>query len=278
MNDYDKIADIIEYLAKNVGEQPDLATLANMAELSPGHFQRKFTQWVGVSPKSYLQCLTFKDAKSSLDQGDSLFESAFNAGLSGSGRLHDLCVTLDAATPGEIKRGGEGLQISYGFGLTPFGECIIANSQRGICYLAFISQDDHKQAVTGLRKAWPAADLLHSNNDALHLIKQVFNLQTNCQQSSLRAYVRGTNFQLQVWRALLRIPEGRLVTYGTLASVLDKPGAARAVGSAVGANLLAYLIPCHRVIRNTGIIGEYRWGSQRKKALIACERAKLTGD
>jgi AraC family transcriptional regulator of adaptative response/methylated-DNA-[protein]-cysteine methyltransferase len=274
MNDYENMTKIIRYLAEHAGEQPTLTQLANMTGYSPAYFQRKFTAWVGVSPKSYIQHLTLVNARLLLTQGARIFDVAVDTGLSGLGRLHDLCVTLDAATPGEIKTGGLGLTIHYGFGMTPFGECIIASTPRGICYLAFIQDGDYEAAITGLKRVWPCAVMVHKNEESQNLIMRIFALQHNQHQAPLRVLVKGTNFQLQVWRALLKIPVGRLVTYGDLATYIARPGSARAVGSAVGANQLAYLIPCHRVIRNTGVIGEYRWGSCRKKAIIKCETAR----
>jgi len=273
VNDYQKMANIIEYLATHSSDQTSLTTLADMADLSPYYFQRKFTEWVGVSPKSYLQCLTLESARTLLIRNNSVVDVALDTGLSGPGRLHDLCVTLDAASPGEIKSGGAGLTVHYGFGLTPFGECLLAHSRRGICYLAFVNHHEHDLAIKALKDTWPGADLIYQDETAEKLITQIFNKQHN-QHAPLRALVKGTNFQLQVWRALLKIPEGGLVTYGALASSIDRPRAARATGAAVGANTLAYLIPCHRVIRNTGVIGEYRWGSNRKRAIIACEIAR----
>jgi len=278
MNDYENMTRIIRYLANHAGEQPTLTQLANMAGYSPAYFQRRFTTWVGVSPKSYIQHLTLINARLLLKHGASVFDVAVDTGLSGMGRLHDLCVTLDAATPGEIKTGGLGLTIHYGFGMTPFGACLIASTQRGICYLAFIQDGDYEPAVIGLKQAWPRAEIVHKNEEAEKLIMRIFDLQHNQQQLPLRALVKGTNFQLQVWRALLKIPEGKLSTYGQLASAINNPTAARATGSAVGANLLAYLIPCHRVIRSTGVIGDYRWGTARKRAILAHEFARTMGE
>ncbi|MEX2352819.1 MAG: methylated-DNA--[protein]-cysteine S-methyltransferase, partial [Gammaproteobacteria bacterium] len=212
--------------------------------------------------------------KQLLRQGNTVFETAIDTGLSGPGRLHDLCVSLESATPGEIRNGGAGLKIIYGFGPTPFGECILASSERGICYLAFIDGNNHEEAIKELKAAWPRAELKYRESDALKLISKIFNLQHTRQRVPLRAFVKGTDFQLRVWRALLQIGEGNLVTYGDLAAYIDRPRAARAVGTAVGANPLAYLIPCHRVIRNSGVIGDYRWGSNRKKIIIACETAR----
>ncbi len=274
MNDYQKIAQAINYLVDHAQEQPDLQLLATQAGLSPSHFQRKFTAWTGVSPKCFLQYLTLEHAREMLDRGKPVQDVAWTAGLSGPGRLHDLCVSLEAASPGEIKNGGAGLQISYGYGPTPFGECLLADTPRGICYLAFIQQQNHAAAMNDLQQIWPSATFTHQPDHTLQMILQIFNLQTGANRVSLQAYVKGTKFQLRIWRALLQIPEGSLSSYGEIALAVNRPRAARAVGSAVGANPLAYLIPCHRVIRNTGVIGAYRWGSDRKKMLLTCEYAR----
>ena len=273
MNDYIVMSKAINFLSEHVHEQPSLEDMAIMAGLSPSHFHRKFKSWVGVSPKSFLQCLTLENAKIILNQDESIMDVALNSGLSGPGRLHDLCIKLDAATPGEIKNGGMGLNVGYGFGPTPFGECIVANSQRGICYMAFIDSDKREKAINELQQTWPGAKLKPNNDNNLRLLRKIFT-PSNDQRITLKAFVSGTQFQLQVWRALLNISEGQLTSYGKLANSLNRPGAARAVGSAVASNFLAYLIPCHRVIRSSGIIGDYRWGSARKKTIIAYETAK----
>lgn len=195
-----------------------------------------------------------------------------DSGLSGASRLHDLCVILEAASPGEIKRNGEGLDISYGFGFTPFGECLVATSARGIVHLSFVEDGQKKQAINSLRSHWPKASLFPDDLAALGVIQDIFKYDNNNQRSSIRAFVKGTKFQLCVWRALLQVTEGgKLVSYGQLAESIDRPNASRAVGSAVGKNPLAYLIPCHRVIRSTGVIGDYRWGQGRKRLMITYE-------
>lgn len=264
---------VLAYLTQHTQKQPSLEELAKVAGMSPYHFQRRFTSWVGISPKSYLQCLTLENAKMILQQGKSIMDVAFDSGLSGPGRLHDLCIKLDAATPGEIKSGGKGIVIKYGFGPTPFGECLLANSARGICNLAFVDTAQHNKALTDLKELWPAATLVSQTHDIRLLIEKIFNPEQHSNRLTLRAYVSATRFQIQVWRALIKIPEGKFISYGDLAKNINQPRSARAVGNAVAANPLAYLIPCHRVIRNSGIIGNYRWGTQRKKALIVNEVA-----
>jgi AraC family transcriptional regulator of adaptative response/methylated-DNA-[protein]-cysteine methyltransferase len=270
MKNYRQMASVINYLNTHYTEQPSLEKLAGIAGLSMHHFQRKFTTWAGVSPKSFLQQLTLENARGLLKQGGSIMDVAHHSGLSGASRLHDLCVTLEAASPGEIKRNGEGLDISYGFGFSPFGECLVAISSRGVVHLSFVDDGQKKQAINSLRKHWPKASLFPDDLAALGVIQDIFKYDNN-KRSSIRAFVKGTKFQLCVWRALLRVPEGELVSYGQLAESIDRPNASRAVGSAVGKNSLAYLIPCHRVIRGTGVIGDYRWGQGRKRLMITYE-------
>jgi AraC family transcriptional regulator, regulatory protein of adaptative response / methylated-DNA-[protein]-cysteine methyltransferase len=280
MNDYERIAQIIRFLDARHIEQPDLTTLAGHAGLSPFHFHRLFATWSGVTPKDFLQCLTLAHAKELLRDGESILEAALESGLSGPGRLHDLCVNLEAASPGEVKSGGAGWTISSGFAESPFGKCLIAESPRGICHLSFI--ENEKTALVELQKEWPQAKLKRDDSVAATLIERIFSRQGATQHAGpetgapLRAFVRGTPFQVRVWRALLHVQPGTLTSYGRLASVIDKPTAARAVGTAVAKNPLAYLIPCHRVIRETGVIGEYHWGPIRKRAIIAWESSPAT--
>ena len=261
--------EVIHYLNDRHPEQPSLDQLAAAAGLSPYHFQRKFTRWVGISPKSFLQHLTFKDARERLRAGESIEQAAWESGLSGSSRLHDLCVLLEAASPGEIKRGGAGLRINYGYGQTPFGYCLLGNSTRGIVHLGFVDGGE-AEALAVMQGRWPQAEFVRNDREVIPVIDLVFRHQVAPQQP-LRAYVQGTKFQLRVWRALLDVPPGRLVSYGQLAADIKLPSAARAVGTAIGANPLAYLIPCHRVIRASGEFGGYRWGLGRKQIMIASE-------
>jgi AraC family transcriptional regulator, regulatory protein of adaptative response / methylated-DNA-[protein]-cysteine methyltransferase len=274
MNDYERIARVIRYLDEHHAEQPDLAALAKRAGLSPFHFHRLFSAWAGVTPKDFLQCLTLARVKQSLQSGKTILDSALDAGLSGPGRAHDLCVNLEAASPGEMKSGGAGWTLIAGFAETPFGKCLIAESPRGICHLAFIEPEEKDAAWNELHANWPNARLRRNDSAAAKIAAQIFTRTPRRSRAPLRAFVQGTAFQMRVWRALVKIPPGELTSYGRLAASLGIPSAARAVGSAVGANSLAYLIPCHRVIRETGVIGEYRWGQFRKRALIAWETAK----
>ena len=272
MNDYDRVARVIGYLDEHHFEQPDLAALAECAGLSPFHFHRLFTNWAGITPKDFLQCLTIAHAKQLLGRGDSVLDAALDAGLSGPGRLHDLCVSLEAASPGEMKSGGEGWTISAGFADSPFGKCLIGESPRGICHLSFIEPGEEAGAFAGLEADWPGARFERDDRAALRTSRQIFNRPFDVsRRRGLRAFVRGTPFQIRVWRALLRVPPRSVISYGRLAASIGQPSAARAVGTAVGQNPLAYLIPCHRVIRETGAVGDYRWGTVRKRALLAWE-------
>jgi len=273
VNDYERIARIIEYLDAHHVEQPDLHQLAGLVHLSTFHFHRLFSSWAGVTPKDFLQCLTVAHARDLLRNGESVMGAALDAGLSGPGRLHDLCVNLEAATPGEVKSGGEGMDLGYGLSQTPFGSWLVAESPRGLCHLSFI--DDPDDATARLKEDWPRARLMRDDPLAERLADDVFDeSQRKTGQAPLRAFVRGTPFQVRVWRALLRIPRGALTSYGRLAEFVGHPSAARAVGNAVGDNPLAWIIPCHRVIRETGIVGNYRWGRVRKRVALAWEGAQ----
>jgi AraC family transcriptional regulator of adaptative response/methylated-DNA-[protein]-cysteine methyltransferase len=275
MNDYDRIARVIRYLDEHHTGQPDLNVLARQLELSPFHFHRLFVSWAGVTPKDFLQCLTLAQVKESLRHGANVLDSALTAGLSGPGRLHDLCVTLEAASPGELKSGGAQWTISAGFAASPFGTCLIAESPRGICHLSFSDDVDDNAAWAGLAQDWPNARLLRDDSVADRIAKKIFTRPIDRDsRPKLRAFVRGTAFQVRVWRALLEIPPAQFTSYGRLAAAVGQPTAARAVGTAVGQNPLAYLIPCHRVIRETGVIGNYRWGRVRKRAMLGWENAQ----
>jgi AraC family transcriptional regulator of adaptative response/methylated-DNA-[protein]-cysteine methyltransferase len=232
--------------------------------------QRLFRRWAGISPKRFLQYLTAEYARERLQASGSVLEAAYDAGLSGPGRLHDLTVNIYAMTPGEIKARGAGLTIRYGFHDGPFGDCLIAVTERGVCSLSFVT-GDRRSALDALRSEWPAAQLVHDEQATRPVVSQIVSMDSHTPVSLL---LKGTNFQIRVWEALLRIPPGALVTYGDVAAYLGDPGAARAVGTAIGLNPIAYLIPCHRVIRRTGIAGEYRWQPARKKAIIGWEAAR----
>lgn len=275
MNDYDRVARIIRFLDARHVEQPDLDELAAHAGLSRFHFHRLFSRWAGVTPKDFLQCLTVRHARERLRRGESVLNATLNEGLSSPGRLHDLCVTLEAATPGEIKTGGASWTIDCGFADTPFGNCFIGTGPRGVCHLAFVETRDRAAAAAPLIEAWPNAKLRWNQNSVQKLGAQIFQpRRANSPAVNLRAFVRATPLQLRVWRALLRVPSGVLVSYGDLATSLGRPRAARAVGTAVAGNTLAFLIPCHRVIRETGVVGDYRWGHERKRMMLGWEQAQ----
>lgn len=272
MNDYERVAKIIRFLDVQHVQQPNLDNLAGRVGLSRYHFHRLFSRWAGVTPKDFLQCLTVAHARQRLQCGESVLEAALDAGLSSPGRLHDLCVTLEAATPGEIKARGEGWTIELGITESPFGICCVGLGPRGVCHLTFVESCDRKAAALPLAQTWPRAKLRWNNDSARKLGAQIFRPRRDASSPvTLRAFVRATPFQLRVWRALLRVPPGALVSYGDLAAAVGKPSAARAVGTAVGSNTLAFLIPCHRVIRETGVVGEYRWGHERKRLMLGWE-------
>lgn len=272
MNDYERIARVIRYLDERHVEQPDLSVLSKHVGLSPFHFHRLFTNWAGITPKDFLQCLTQSHARELLRHGKSILDTAIDTGLSGPGRLHDLCVNLEAASPGEVKSGGEGWTIAAGVANSPFGRCLVGQSPRGICHFSFVDPGNLETALAALHADWPKARLNRDDAMATRLSARIFVGNRHVRRPSpLRVLVHGTAFQVRVWQALLKIPPGTLVSYGSLAAALNQPAAARAVGSAVGQNSLAYLIPCHRVIRETGVTGDYRWGSVRKRALVAWE-------
>lgn len=271
--DYYLIEKALKYLEENYQTQPDLAAIANHVGLSEFHFQRVFTRWAGISPKKFVQYLTLQHAKKVLDESKSLLEATFEAGLSSPGRLHDLFVTHEAVTPGEYKQKGRGLQIQYGFHPTQFGNSLLAISDRGICHLSFVNHHGRTQALTAMQKQWPQAELAEDAEATRPYQNQIFNQEKT--GKPLPLHLKGTNFQIQVWSALLQVPAGALVAYGTLAELAGKPEAARAVGTAVGHNPIAYLIPCHRVIRQMGHFGSYHWGAARKRAMIGWEAARV---
>jgi AraC family transcriptional regulator, regulatory protein of adaptative response / methylated-DNA-[protein]-cysteine methyltransferase len=270
--DYERIARAIGYLRRHAARQPDLAAAARHVHLSEFHFQRLFTRWAGVSPKRFLQVLTLGHAKARLAAARSVLDVAGEVGLSGPGRLHELFVTLEAATPGQASTGGAGMQIRYGLHDTPFGRALVAVTARGICGLQFAEEES--AALDRLRHDWPRARLRRDPARTAHLASRIFEPLAAPAAKPLALLVRGTNFQLKVWRALLALPCGAITTYGRVAQGIGEPAAARAVGNAVGANPIAYLIPCHRVLRESGEFGGYRWGETRKVAMLGWEAAR----
>ncbi|MFZ5904246.1 MAG: methylated-DNA--[protein]-cysteine S-methyltransferase [Chloroflexota bacterium] len=271
-NDYLLIEQAIQYLENNAQRQPELGEVAGAVGLSEFHFQRLFTRWVGISPKRFLQFVTREQAKVLLDRSENLLDTTFQVGLSSLGRLHDLFVTTEAVTPGEYKSRGAGLTIRYGLHPTPFGKCLIGLTDRGICHLGFV-QTSEGDAVDALTADWRQARMIEDYNATAPLVEPIFDLNRR-RDRPLQLHLRGTNFQIKVWEALLRIPAGSVTTYGHIASLIGHPGAMRAVGHAVGQNPVPVLIPCHRVIRQMGEFGGYRYGSARKKALIGWELSK----
>jgi AraC family transcriptional regulator of adaptative response/methylated-DNA-[protein]-cysteine methyltransferase len=270
---YALVAQAIRYLRAHAQQQPSLAEVAAAVHLSEHHLQRIFAAWAGISPKRFLQYLSKEHALAALRSEQDLLGAAQASGLSGPGRLHDLLVSCEAMTPGEIKSGGAGLVLGWGQAETPFGVALVGWTPRGICSLAFLD-DDGAQHLQELRRAWPAAELRQDEAQAQRLMGQVF--PATPQPGRLHLLLRGTNFQLKVWEALLRLPPGRCLSYTQLATLAGRPKAQRAVGSALAANTIAYLIPCHRVIRESGESGHYRWGDERKRAMLAWEAATST--
>jgi AraC family transcriptional regulator of adaptative response/methylated-DNA-[protein]-cysteine methyltransferase len=267
--DYQRIEQAIRFIEANAKRQPDLREVAESVHLSEYHFQRLFTRWAGISPKRFLQFLTKENAKQLLSQTN-LLDATYEAGLSSPGRLHDLFVQCEAVTPGEYKSKGRGLTIHYGFNASPFGECLLAVTGRGICFLAFVQNENREASLVELIRDWPNADLREDTTRIAHYMAQIFHPQPD---TRILLHLHGTNFQIKVWEALLRIPAGEVATYKELAARIGQPNAARAVGSAVAHNPVAYLIPCHRVLRKAGEFGNYRYGTERKKAMLAREYA-----
>ena len=268
--DYARIEQAIRYIETNALRQPDLNELAAQVGLSEYHFQRLFTRWAGISPKRFLQFLTREHAKALLARSGSLLEATYAAGLSGPGRLYDLFVQTEAVTPGEFKSRGAGVEIAYGFHPSPFGECLLALTARGICFLAFV-EGDRSTALEQLRQTWPNARLSEYPSRTAAVVERIFSPDSS---TPVPLHLRGTNFQIKVWEALLRLPPGQLTTYQSLAEQIHSPTAARAVGNAVAHNPLAYIIPCHRVLQKSGHFGNYRYGPARKKAILGWEMAR----
>ena len=271
-DDYLRIEQAILYLENHYKDQPALQEIAANIGLSEYHFQRLFTRWAGVSPKRFLQFLTKEGAKDLLNRAENLLDTTHQVGLSSLGRLHDLFITAEAVTPGEYKSRGAGVTIRYGIHPTPFGTALIATTERGICHLSFV-QTSEGDAIDSLVSEWQQAKMMEDYKSTVSLIEPIFDLRYHHQGKPLHVHLRGTNFQLKVWEALLQISPGEVTTYAGLASKIGNPGATRAVGTAVGHNPIAVLIPCHRVIRKVGEFGNYRYGASRKKALLAREYA-----
>jgi len=274
--DYDRIARAIDFLRRHAREQPDLASVARHAHLSGPHFQRLFTRWAGISPKRFLQFLAVEHAKARLAASPSILDLAGEIGLSGPGRVHDLFVAMEAMSPGELRAGGAGLEIRYGIHPSPFGPALIAVSGRGICGLHFQVGADRPLEL--LRRDWPRSALQPDAAGTAGIAARIFDPLAERSGKPLALLVRGSNFQVQVWRALLDLPFGAVTSYRRLARRIGQPRAARAVGNAIGANPIGWLIPCHRVIRETGELSRYRWGATRKAAMLGWEAARSVRD
>ena len=270
--DYNRIAEAIEYIKTNFKVQPNLDEVAEQVHLSPFHFQRLFSEWAGTTPKKFLQYISIEHAKKLLtNQQATLFDAAFETGLSGTGRLHDLFINIEGMTPAEYKNGGKNLSVNYSFAESPFGNLIVASTQKGVCYMAF--NNDETNALSDLKQKFPNATF----HRKLDLIQQnaLFIFQNDWSKlPEIKLHLKGTDFQLKVWETLLKIPMGQLSTYGNIAEQIGNANASRAVGTAIGSNPVAFLIPCHRVIQSSGNIGGYMWGNTRKTAIIGWESAK----
>lgn len=274
--DYARIEKAILFMEQNFRHQPDLKEVANSVGLSEYHFQRLFSRWAGISPKRFLQFLTVEYAKQLLDESRSVLEVTYESGLSSPGRLHDLFVTCEAMTPGEFKEQAEGLTITYGFHPSPFGESVLAITERGICNLLFISGGNREETLQELKDTWPKATFKQDSTQTQPFMERIFNPVKH--QQALPVILKGTNFQIKVWQALLKIPPGTVVSYEDIATQIGQPGAAQAVGMAAAHNPIGYVIPCHRVIRKMGVFGNYHWGTARKKAILGWEVAQKEGD
>ncbi|MGL6646141.1 bifunctional transcriptional activator/DNA repair enzyme AdaA [Aeromonas caviae] len=273
MSDYARIADAIRFIASQVARQPTLDEIAAHVHLSPFHFQRLFSRWAGVTPKRYLQVLTLERAKALLQESRPLLEVADTLGLSSGSRLYDHFVQLEAVTPGEYKQRGAGLVIDHGVHDTPFGKAFVALTPRGVCNFSFLDDQAPQAPLAVLAQRWPAAELREAPSRTQEVIHTMFD-GSKTPNRPLSLHVSGTNFQISVWRALLAIPPAKVVSYAQVASAVGNPKAARAVGLAVGANPVALMIPCHRVIQQNGKLGGYHWGETRKQAIHAWEAAR----
>jgi len=273
--DYARIERAILFIESNVRRRPSLDEIAASAGLSPFHFQRLFRRWAGLSPKRFAQYLTATMAERSLRASGTLLDAADAAGLSGPGRLHDLIVSIHAVTPGQLKNRGEGLTIRFGVHPSPFGDCFLAVTERGICQLSFLDPNNRERAMADLKRRWTDAIILERPESTRPVAERLFGASRTSRHGPLHLFIQGTNFQVKVWEALLTIPPGAVASYQEIARRIGAPSATRAVGTAVGQNPVSYLIPCHRVIRKSGAFGQYRWGAARKQAMLGWEAARF---
>ncbi|MBB6331439.1 AraC family transcriptional regulator of adaptative response/methylated-DNA-[protein]-cysteine methyltransferase [Chryseobacterium sediminis] len=271
--DYNRIAKAIEYIQSNFRLQPSLEEVAENIHLSPAHFQKIFTDWAGTSPKKFLQFISLEHAKNLLkEERASLFDAAYETGFSSTSRLHDLFVKIEGMSPAEYKNGGKSLTIHYSFSESPFGNLLVASTEKGICYMAF--EDDKEKAFGELKQKFPNASFTEQQNVLQKNALSIFDKDWT-KLNTIKLHLKGTDFQLKVWESLLTIPMGKLSTYGSLAEKIGNPKASRAVGTAIGSNPVAFLIPCHRVIQATGHLGGYRWGSDRKQLIVGWEGSRI---
>jgi AraC family transcriptional regulator of adaptative response/methylated-DNA-[protein]-cysteine methyltransferase len=275
MTDYERIEKAIVYLKENFKQQPELEDVAKQVHVSPFHFQRMFKEWAGVSPKKFLQFISVEYAKRLLKQNLSLADASFETGLSGTGRLHDLFISIEGMTPGEYKKGGSELSIHYSFAETPFGDIMIASTAKGICHLSFVENEE--TGISDLKRNFPRANLQQKTDLLQQKALKFFTGDWN-DLEKVKLHLKATPFQLKVWNALLHIPFGQMATYHSIAAQINNPHAARAVGSAIGSNPVAFIIPCHRVIKANGMTGEYHWGSYRKTAMLGWEAARISSE
>ncbi len=284
--DFQRIEASIHFIEAHYRDEPSLRDIAASADLSPFHFERLFKRWAGTTPKRFAQCLRVEHAKNLLEHSKSLLDVSWDTGLSSPSRLHDLFCSIEAVTPGEFKNGGKGVTIRHGIYATPFGNCLIGTTERGICHFAFFDAADgtdegppgrrrkgHARELRALQERWPNAKLEADGGASSALIARLFDSSDSRREGPFHLLVKGTNFQIQVWRALISIPPGCAVSYTDVAKRVGRHGAVRAVAGAIAANSIGYLIPCHRVLRSTGALSGYRWGSERKLALLAWESA-----
>jgi len=270
--EYPLVEKAIQYIEDHFQSQPELHEIAQHLNMSDFHLQRTFKEWVGISPKRFLQFLTIDYARQLLKESRSVLDATFESGLSSPARMHDLFITIDAVTPGEFKQLGRGLQIFFGIHPSPFGHCVIAVTQRGLCFMGFYSDVLNNDFMIDMKSRFPEATFIENTQKTAPYFDSIFNMHTT--NKKLTLFLKGTNFQIKVWEALLKIPEGSVFSYSDISKAIGRPKANQAVGNAVGANPVSYLIPCHRVIQNMGIIGNYHWGSARKKAMLLWESQK----
>ncbi|MEO0619140.1 MAG: bifunctional helix-turn-helix domain-containing protein/methylated-DNA--[protein]-cysteine S-methyltransferase [Pseudomonadota bacterium] len=276
VGDYDRVRRGVSFLHENWRDHPDLDALAQVMGLSAGHCQKLFKRWAGLSPKEFVQVITIDHARDMLRSSASLLETAHEVGLSGAGRLHDLFVDHEAMTPGDYKRRGDGLTIRYGFHVCPFGRVLAMMTERGLCGLAFCDAEDNEEtALADMTQRWPAADYVADGAATEVVVRQIFDVEKWDTARPIKLVLIGSDFEIDVWRALLKIPAGRAVSYSDIADHVGRHGASRAVGSAVGRNPISFVVPCHRAMRKDGSLGGYHWGITRKQAIIGWERGRM---